>query len=44
MKDKPKNNSLSEKKYKLDELHSQVTNENIHPETNFCKPVGKEIQ
>ena len=34
---------LKAKSYKLDELLAQVTDTNVHPETNWGQPLGKEI-
>lgn len=31
------------RKYTLDELLAKVTPDNIHPETDWGKPVGKEV-
>lgn len=31
------------KKYRLDDLLGKVTRRNIHPETDWGRPVGKEI-
>jgi len=31
------------KSYKLNELLAQVTDTNVHPETNWGPPIGKEI-
>lgn len=39
----PVREKVSERKYSLDELLSQITNENQHDEVDFGKPVGKEV-
>jgi len=31
------------KKYKLDDLLAKVTKKNVHPETDWGEPIGKEI-
>lgn len=34
---------IRERKYSLDELLSQITDENQHHEVDFGKPIGKEV-
>lgn len=38
-----RSNFLGERKYKLEELLAGINEENIHEETDFGKPVGKEL-
>lgn len=38
-----RSNFFGERKYNLEELLDGITEENIHEETDFGKPVGKEI-
>lgn len=38
----PVRETVRERKYSLDELLSQITDENQHHEVNFGKPMGKE--
>lgn len=38
----PVRETVRERKYSLDELLSQITDENRHDELDFGKPVGKE--
>ncbi|MDG6895800.1 AbrB/MazE/SpoVT family DNA-binding domain-containing protein [Volucribacter amazonae] len=39
----PVKTNQTKRKYSLDELLSQITEDNQHQEMNFGKPVGKEI-